>query len=297
MVRTLLLFLPALAALAQSQPSRQVTSQAKLIGHQPVPGFQNGYLFLLERDVVRLYSPEGFPLFATVVQVPSSVGQPSSKGLAVDTDGSVAVSTLYQTSNGFGGGISFFDRNGQPTEFIDTGRYMPGNLSFGEDHSLWVFGWQRDALQPKRTDSQDYMTVRHYSSDHKEEGRYLPRSLFPEGLEPGTGSWQTLRIAVAHDRVGLLAWSGMNSGLREWVELAFTADGHLYRWTARQPNLQVLDQTTADWRDAGPAPGPRLWGADGNSLVFSPTPQSGPIVLQWFDQPAREPLAALPPAS
>src|SRR5580658_9657316 len=108
MVRTLLLFLPALAALAQSQPSRHVTSQARLIGNQPVPGFQNGYLFFLERDVVRLYSPEGFPLFVTVVQVPNAIGQPSSQGLAVDTDGSVAVSTIYQNSNAFGGAISFF---------------------------------------------------------------------------------------------------------------------------------------------------------------------------------------------
>jgi hypothetical protein len=138
-----------------------------------------------------------------------------------------------------------------------------------------VFGWQRDALQPKRVDRQDYMMVHRYASDHKEEGRYLPRSLFPEGLEPGNASWQALRIAVAHDRVGLLAWSGMNSGRNEWVELdlignlirrvrldghgpqgelAFTADGHLNRRIARQPNLQVLDQTTADWIDAGPAP-------------------------------------------
>jgi hypothetical protein len=132
MVRTLLLFLPMLAAFAQSQPSLQITSQVRLMGNQPIPGFQNGYLFFLERDVVRLYSPEGFPLFATVVQVPNAIGQPSARGLAVDSDGSVAISTIYQTSNGFGGGISFFDRNGQPAGFVETGRYMPGNLSFGE---------------------------------------------------------------------------------------------------------------------------------------------------------------------
>jgi hypothetical protein len=206
----------------------------------------------------------------------------------------------------YGGGIVFFGRNGRPAGFVDTGRYMPGNFCFGENHSLWTFGWQRDALRPGRSDSKDYMIVHRYSSDHKEHGQYLARSLFPKGLEPGSGSWQSMRITVAHERVGLLAWSGMNSSQNEWVELdlkgnlirrirldavhsqvtlAFTADSHLYRQIQRQPNLQVLDQTTSEWRDAGLAPTGRLWGADGNSLVFSPNDGLGPIVLEWFKQP------------
>jgi len=161
-------------------------------------------------------------------------------------------------------------------------------------------------LQSDRSDSKDYTMVHKYSSDHKEQGNYLPRSLFPKGLNPGSGSWQRMRIAVSSDRVGLFAWSGMNSSQNEWVELdlngnlicrirlderesqsrlAFTSDGHLYRQTEKQPSLQLLDRTTSDWRDVGPAPGGKLWGADEKSLVFSPNHQLGPIVLQWFEQP------------
>ena len=309
MTRTLLLFPLALGVFAQSQPVRQVTSQATLFGNQLIPGFQNGYLYFLEGGSIRLYSPEGLPVLTTELRIPDTSQQASAIGLAVDTDGSVAVSTGYLTSAGNRGGIAFFDSHGQPAGFVDTGRYMPGNLCFGEDHSLWTFGWQMDALQPDHPDSKEYMLVHNYSPDHREHGRYLPRSLFPKGLETGSQRWQSLRIAVAHDRVGLFASSGMKSSQNEWVELdlkgslirrvrldaiqsqvklAFTADGRLYRQIHRQPNLQVLDRTTPEWADAGPAPGNLLWGADGNSLVFSPSyyGKEGPIVLEWFEQPA-----------
>jgi len=275
-----------------------------LIGNQLMPGFQNGYLFYIERGSIQIYSPEGFPMPSLEFKGPNATGA-SAMGLAIDTDSSVAVSYGLKAQAGYATGIAFFDRNGQSTGFIDTGRYLASNLSFGPDHSLWTFGWQRDALKSDRSDSKDYMMVHRYSPDRKAQGTYLPRSLFPEGLNPGAGTWQFMRIAVGSDRVGLFAWSGMNSSQNEWVELdlngnlirrvrlderespvrlAFTSDGHLYRQINKQPDLQVLDQTTSDWRNAGPAPAGKLWGSDGKSLVFSPN-QQGPIVLQWFEQP------------
>ena len=82
-----------------------------------------------------------------------------------------------------------------------------------------MFGWQRDATNPNRHDSQDYRTVRKYSIDGQQNGAYLLRSLFPPGLEPGMDHWQERRITVTSDRVGIQAISGDTSDKREWVEL------------------------------------------------------------------------------
>jgi hypothetical protein len=295
-------------AIAANGPVREVTSQAMRVPLQSIPGFQKGCLFFLDHANVQVYTPAGFQAFAAVVNIPK-VTELRAIGLAADTDGSVAVSVGYKTASGFGGGIVYFD-SGSQTTFLDTGLYMPANLSFGEDHSLWVFGWQRDDGLKDHADRQDYMMVRKYSPDRKEAGRYLARSLFPRGLEPGTHSWQELRIAAVHDRVGLLAWSGDSSKRGEWVELdlngqlirrvpvddphgagklAFTSDGHLYRVDpSGQPKtsgrLLVLDRTAPEWTDVGSSPAPFLWGADGNQLVFS-TFENGPIRLQWFAPP------------
>ena len=61
--------------------------------------------------------------------------------------------------------------------------------------------------------------MRKYSTDGKLVGAYLSRSLFPPGLPPGLDGWQTRRITVTHDRVGVEAVSGNVSNQREWVEL------------------------------------------------------------------------------
>src|ERR1019366_8926399 len=48
------------------------------------------------------------------------------------------------------------------------------------------------------------------------------RIVVSERARAGLGILANLRIAVAHDRVGLLACSGTGSSLNEWVELDLT---------------------------------------------------------------------------
>jgi hypothetical protein len=291
----LLLALVPLTLVAQIQPVRTVTSQVQLVGNQSVPGFQNGYLYFFDRASVRAYSPEGFPVLTTVVQIPQAENVWAS-GLAVDTDGTFAIGVAYGTAAA-DGGIAFYNKYGQPDGFIVTGSYIPESLCFGGDHSLWIFG--------KQQGRGDYMMVHHFSGNRKDESQFLARSLFPKGLDPGMGQWQARSIIVAHDRVGLFAFSGNYGNLNEWVELdfaghlvrrvrldqreftpmAFTTDGHLYRKPDYKSALQVLSQATPEWQDAGMATLGSLLGADGNSLVFSP-PGAGPVTMQWFNQPA-----------
>ncbi len=104
------LFVLALASfcgIAADGPVREVNSLATRDGNVPVAAFQNGYLYFLNHAVVRLYAPDGYPAFVAVLRIPN--GSDSwAKGLAVDSDGSVAVSVSYQTAGGLGGGVFFF---------------------------------------------------------------------------------------------------------------------------------------------------------------------------------------------
>lgn len=292
--KVLLAFVP-LAIMAQIQPVRSVTSQVQRLSNQPVPGFQNGHLYFLDRATVRAYSPEGVPILTAVVQIPDAE-KVWADGLAVDTDGTFAIGVSYGPSFQFGG-IAFYNKYGQPDGFVATGAYLPASLSFAGDHSLWTFGRQRG--------SGDYMMVHHLGGDRKDAGQFLARSLFPKGLDPGMGHWQMRSIVVAQDRVGLFTFSGSYGSLNEWVELdlsgklirrlrldqreftpmAFTSDGHLYRKPDDKSALQVLSQTTSEWRDVGMAALGSLLGSDGTSLVFSLT-VTGQVTMQWFNQPA-----------
>jgi hypothetical protein len=290
----LLIALVPLSLIAQIQPVRTVTSQAQRVANQQIPGFQNGYLYFIDHATVRAYSPEGRPVLTTVVQIPE--GEDAwVRGFAVDTDGRFALGVHYRTS-ALVGGIAFYDKYGQPDGFVATGPYVPNSLCFADDHSLWTFGSEEGRG--------DYMMVRHFSPDRKDAGQFLARSLFPKGLEPGR-HWQTRGITVTRHRIGLFAFSGTDGAQNEWVELdlsgklirrvrldeleftpmAFTADGHLYRKRDSKSDLEVLSQTTSEWRKAGMATLGMLMGADGNSLVFSPE-ILGPVTMQWFNQPA-----------
>ena len=300
-------FVP-ICALAADLPVREITSLAARVGGTTPPAFQRGYMYFLDDGTVRLYTPQGHPAFVRVLNIPPGT-TPSLDSLAVDSDGSVAVAVDYRTPSGFGGGIVFLDKNGSQTAFIDTGLYMPSNLSYGEDHSLWALGWQRDPVRTETSDRQDYPMVRRYAADHREAGRYLSRSVFPKGLDPGMPSRWRERIMVSHDKVGLLAYSGRVGSSMEWVELdlrgnlirrvpmtdvdtandgaAFTSDGRLYWKDQHSDRLTVLSTTTPDWQDAGPSPARWLMGADADLLVFSPG-GLGPVDLQWFAQPASQ---------
>lgn len=310
------------SALAASDPVRVVTSEAEFVGNQGIPAFYKGYLYFIEEghdSQFRLYAPDGHLALAGDIQGQKS-GRASVSGMAVDTDGTAAVS-WYQTdaAHRFGGGIDFLDLTGKQLGSIDTGRYLPTHLYYAEDHVLWSFGDQMDAVDSRGRDRHDYMTLRRYTPDRKEAGAYLPRSLFSEGLPPGGLDWQKMRIAVSHDRVEVLAYSGDSGPAKEWVELdlngkvirrwtcerklaetyldqvVLTTDGHLYAQgfdrEAKTHRLFQLDRASSKWKEVDGPPRGNLYAADGEELVFTDI-LSGPIQLRWFSQPAGETVHA-----
>jgi hypothetical protein len=292
---------------AANDPIREVTSQATRVGNQLVPAFYKGYIYWVGLaggdSYVTMYAPDGHLALSFVTQS----GPVDS--IAVDTDGIVAMAWGRWSTKG--GGIDFHDSSGTLTRTIQTGRYLPSHIAFAEDHSLWSFGCQLDAANPAQPDRQDYLTVRKYLPNGKEAGAYLPRSLFPPGQEPGDVSWQrSSSITVAHDRVGLWAYSGESGDQTEWVELdsngnllgrwrldqfywdtriAFTTDGHLFVQNkdskTKAHRLYTLDRASSTWQAVEAPPSGWLEGADGDALVFSNFVVPGRMHVRWYQHP------------
>jgi hypothetical protein len=307
MLRTIsLLVALSYASSGANDPIREVESQATRGAHQLVPAFYQGYFYWVGRDgnqnSISIYAPDGHLAFALV-----SPNGPVN-GVAIDDDGTVAVAWGRWGSRK-GGGLDFRDRSGALMKTIETGRFLPRHLAFAEDHSLWSFGCQLDAVDPEQPDLQDHMTVRKYLPNGREAGAYLPRSVFPAGLEPGEASWQTSSsITVARDRIGLSAYSGQDSDASEWVEMdlsgnllgrwrldqfrtntriAFTKDNSLFvqsRDSKGLAHLYMLDRASSTWRIVETSPKGRLEGAHGDSLVFS-DPGFGPMHVRWYSLP------------
>ena len=297
---TLLSVLSA-CAWSQSGPVREM-SAAAIIG-QLMPGFYNGYLYSCEpRHIITLFGPDGQIILTLPIQGRGNGGA-SIASLAIDSDRTLAVgwSELHDA------GIDIRDISGNLIRSINTGRFVPAHVSFGADHSLWAFGWQRAATDPRRPDKEDYYTVRKYSSEGNEVGAYIQRSLFPHGLEPGMTHWQERRITVTPDRVGIEAVSGMISNQLEWVELdlngnligrwrldpekmypriAFTSDNRVYvqgRGTMTSRRVLRLNRSNGEWEPVN-TPNAELYGSDGDKLVFAEWPD-GIMHMSWYSQP------------
>jgi hypothetical protein len=151
--------------------------------------------------------------------------------------------------------------------------------------------------------------LRHYSAAGKEMAAFLPRSLFPKGMEPGGAQRQEQRIHVMPDHIGLVAFSGDTGDKQEWVEVDLngnvlgrwridgqqfarvtpTSDGNVYAWE-RDPKTQKyivvrLNRATSTWQPVATGAKGELYGADGEQLIFGSWPK-GVMLLEWFKQPS-----------
>ncbi len=102
---------------------------------------------------------------------------------------------------------------------VETEPYLPSQVCFAPDHSIWMFGGMRpvgDAPVP------DFMTFRHYGRDGKLLGSFVPRSELPawEGdgsdglLDPFVGLWS---LRTSKDRIGARLNVGPHKHM--WLEL------------------------------------------------------------------------------
>ena len=300
MVRAIaLLGILSLPAWSGSGPVSEASAPA--IINNILPAFYNGYLYsCYPGQVVTLFAPDGHLVLAVPIQGRGN-GKVFLESVAIDSDGTLAVAWLDEPN----AGIDIRDSSGNLIRSIDTGRYLPMHLSFG-DHALWALGWDRLVDRKRDGPAKDYQAVRKYSMDGKEIGAYLPRSMFPPGLEPSGSMVHDREITITSDRVGIDARSGTVGTQREWVELGLngdvlgrwkldpsdtfpgvvlTSDNQVYvqRREGKSRRVFRLNREKSTWEPVT-APNLILYGADGDKLVFAEWPH-GVVHLSWYQQP------------
>jgi hypothetical protein len=239
-------------------------------------------------------------LYSVSAQLPNTKVA-NIQNAAADTDGTTVAAVEYSrdgTSRTAGGGIALFDRSGKQTGFFDTGQYLPTQVCFAPNHSIWTLGWRGDKAS-RETD--DYFILRNYSQDGQEIGAFLPRSSFEPGqapIGPMTGLWE---LRITNDRIGAVFYAsstlraGQSRRAMQWIEVdlkgkvlgrwevgaewqprAFTQSAALY--TQNGDAVLVFDRSTKAWRPVAGTPAGFLLGADGDSLVFE---ARGTSTLRW----------------
>src|SRR5437867_2036718 len=125
----------SLQILDANGPLREVTSEAVRAGNQLSPACRGGDVYWIDGpndSYVRVYAPDGHLAFTTVIR-DQDTGSRRIQNLAMDRNGTVAVSWIGSGSGGRRSGIDFLDRTGRVKRSIDTGLYVPGHLVYGAD--------------------------------------------------------------------------------------------------------------------------------------------------------------------
>jgi len=296
------LLISALPVSAEVAAREMVYQSAFVVGGQPVPRYDKGYL-LYVRDGNRLevHKPDGTLLYNVQLPCPGT-GECGTSSAAVDSRGMVAVGFAYWTKEGRAGGIRLLNAQGGEARFIETKWYVPRALCFDEKGDLWSLGWLRDPYNPEFPVKADHAIVRKFSPEGKELGQYVPRSLWPGSKSSPGSAGVTVNywtMAAASDRIGALVHGNHADNDAEWVEWdlqgnllsrtvvpkrmsagrAFTSDGKFY---ARFPvnggpevELRVLDRATGKWTaiaanlpEYGDWPRAFLLGAHDRELVY-----------------------------
>jgi len=280
-VSSLLLFLALVPACVAQTP---VTAQ-----YENLPGvavYSNGYLLSWDSPQytqVTLYGRDGKPAFSA----PEQIGDSSPVMWAVDSDGLVA--GAYTPNRLMEGRIDLLDSFGNVTHTINTGLYIPQQLVFAPDHTIWTGGYNA-----ANRGTQDFNVLHHYARTGEELGQALPWSqISGDFRHPVIGTLLGGQLLyVANDRIG---WNAaLHPGSRTWIEVSFsgvflgkydlktadglslfpvamTASGNAYAmiFKSHSARFAVLDRSKRVWQKVVGDPSGALIGSEGDNLVFS----------------------------
>lgn len=273
----------SLALVPACVPQTPVTAR-----YENLPGvaiYSNGYLLSWDSPQytqVTLYGRDAKPAFSA----PERRDNSSSIAWAVDSDGIVA--GAYVPNHSTEGRIDLLDSFGNVTHTINTGSYIPQQIVFAPDHTIWTGGYNE-----ANHGTQDLNVLHHYARTGEELGQALPWSqISSDFTHPviGTIRGGTL-FYVANDRIG---WNAApNPGPRTWIEVSFsgvflgkytlkttdglslfpvamTASGNVYAiiFKSHSARFAVLDRSKGVWQKVVGNPGGALIGSEGDNLVF-----------------------------
>ena len=144
--------------------------------YENLPGvslYSNGYLLSWDSQYhymqFTLYGRNGKPAFST----PERTADSSPIMWAVDSDGVVA--RAYRLPHSPEGRIDLLNLAGNVTGMIDTGSYIPQQVVFAPDHTIWTASY--DARnETSRGGPQDFNVLHHYTRSGDELAQALPYS-------------------------------------------------------------------------------------------------------------------------
>lgn len=256
--------------------------------YENLPGgavYSNGYLLSWDNPQythVTVYGRDAKPAFSAPEQPDDS----SPVMWAVDSDGVVA--GAYWSRHPMEGRIDLLDLTGNVIRTIDTGSYVPQQVVFAPDHTIWTA-----AFDARRQGAQDFNVLHHYARTGEELGQALSWSQIGGDLKhPVIESIRGGRfLYVANDRIGWNA--GLHIGYRTWIEVSFsgdvlgkydmkttdglalmplamTANGDVYAmiFKSHSARFAVLDRSKGVWQKIAANPGNGLIGSEGDNLVF-----------------------------
>lgn len=238
------------------------------------PTFDHGYLATYGRDGIAVYAPDGFLAMEIVRPTDGSFVNAD-----IDTDGSVVAAVDRWASRN--GSIAIFSPKGSAVGEIVTGTYLPTQVCFAPDHTIWALGDEDLLPEKERT---NYSLLRHYSRSGELLGEFFPRASFPADANngPHLGFW---RLRIAGGRIGLKLDRGAPNRRLLWLEAdldgkeigrwtapfggepaALTASGTVYAQSGTE--ITTLDRATGTWKPVPRSSNDRLLGAEGDTLVF-----------------------------
>ncbi len=257
--------------------------------YENLPGvalYSNGYLLSWDSPQYTqftLYGRDAKPAFS----VPERMDDSSTVTWAVDSDGVVA--GAYRPRHLMEGRIDLLDLFGNVTRTINTGSYIPQQVVFAPDHTIWTASYNA-----RNDDGQDFNVLHHYARTGEELGQALSWSQTGGDFKPPViESPRGLQLLyIANDRIG---WNeALHRGSRTWVEVSFsgvllgkydlkttdglslwpvamTADGNVYAMIFKfhSARFAVLDRSKGIWQKVVGDPSGVLIGSEGDNLVFS----------------------------
>jgi len=247
--------------------------------------YSNGYLLSWDSPSythVTLYGRDGKPAFSALER--TDYYQVS---WAADSDGVAAAA--YSPTHQKEGHIDVLDQAGIVIGTINTGSYIPRQVAFAPDHTIWAACYNAGSL-PGR----DFNVLHHYARTGEELGQALSYAQIGGDLKhPVIESPRGLQLLhIANDHIG---WNAvLHSGSRTWLEVSFagdllgkyelktpdglslmpltmTASGNVYAMIFKSRDaarFAVLNREKGVWEKVVGDPPGLLIGCEGDNLVF-----------------------------
>ncbi len=229
-----------------------------------------------------LYGPDAKPAFSAPNRTDSY-----QVSWAADSDGVEAAA--YSPNHVREGHIDLLDHTGVVISTINTGSYIPQQVAFAPDHTVWAA-----CFNAERQPGQDFNVLHHYARTGEELGQALSYAQIGGDLKhPVIENPRGLQfLYTANDRIG---WNeALHTGSRTWVEVSFsgellgkyelktpdglsvmpltmTASGNVYAMIFKprgEARFAVLNREKGVWEKVVGDPAGLLIGSEGDNLVF-----------------------------